>query len=179
MPTKEFIKNNKKIILIVIVLISFLLVGAWYGQKMKKSATLPPVAQQESTANAPAAPKNLYSRISFFLRSPVNGSLAIPEYWEGKYRTREEGNKISLNYINDPGLETNIFYVKYFTLKEWDNIVKAGQTKEKELARKDDLVYIYYIAEDNPYQGEHQAFFKNMTTEASQIIQSLKLFKSN
>jgi hypothetical protein len=178
MKYEFFIKRNR-LIVIGISLIVFLIIGGWYGQRTKKMASLPADLPKESAIKTPAVPKNVYSRISFFLRSPINGSLAIPESWEGKYRTKEEGNQINLDFVNDPKLETNIFYVKFYTLKEWNDIAKNGHTKERELQRKDEMVYVYHITETNPYQGDNQTYFKNMTTEASNIILSLRLFKNN
>jgi hypothetical protein len=178
MNYKFFLKRNK-IIFTATVLILFLLVGGWYGQKAKRGSLVPNDIQKENAAEKPAPPKNIYSRITFFLRSPVVGSLAIPEYWEGKYRTKEEGNQINLNYADNPNLEANIFYIKYYVQQEWEDVARAGKTKEKELQRKDGFVYVYYIAAENPYKDRDQTNFKNMTAEASQIIQSLKLFKNN
>jgi hypothetical protein len=72
------------------------------------------VKQLDSVSPPPAEPVYIgenYSRITFFNTMDSRASLAIPDYWEGKYRLEEVGQQARFYYIGDSEKTIELFTI--------------------------------------------------------------------
>ncbi len=116
------------------------------------------------------------SRLTFFLKNKIKGSLAVPEIWEGKFRTRETGNEFLLLYIGNPEQESPIISFKTYPQAEWDKI-KPEAIEEVELEVASDQVFTYKIFQENISTGAKSQEFNLMLGQLSKIIETFKTIK--
>lgn len=176
---------NKKLFFSVLAIVLFLFVytvfvrGYINEQEEKKIAKQIEVKQAENKTKKEEKLKNAkFSRITFFLVSPVRASLAVPDYIEGNYRVKEEGNKMSFLYIKDSDFISPIFYIKY---EEKDRLIlENGEKKLLDVeSKKDGKMYsfVYHIFLEDSYKGESKEGFSEIIWDIENIlIDSLKVF---
>lgn len=167
-------KNNLKLLSIILALI-IIFIGIGYFSINKKTET-----QKITDKTAPeqeikeAKKVENFSRATFFLTSPIKGSLAMPASWEGRYRMEDRGSVMNFKYIGNSEIIADLFSIKTYTKEDWEKKdVKEGVL----ILEKEGFVFIYSKATDNPYTGEASEKFLKMQNEADEIIKSFKGFK--
>lgn len=131
----------------------------------KKEAELEKIKKVEEVKRVERMTKAQYSRISFFLTSPKRVSLAIPDYLEGNYRMKEEGNKMTLLYIKSPEFVSPFFYVKYY--KKGEVKLESG---EVEVRTAGDYTFVYYAYPESSYNGPDKQQFHDALGDMEAII---------
>jgi hypothetical protein len=175
---KKTLKENTMALSLVIVLILIMIAGLWARSHTKNNTNKTDKATATAQLDVAKPKENKFSRISFFHTMPIKGSLAIPEHWEGKYRKREEGDTVYLDYIGNATTQANIMYIRSYPDEKWQTMAKTGSNIEKEANTLENYVFVYSIASQNPYKGGNADEFRKMTDEASEILKSLRLFHS-
>jgi hypothetical protein len=115
------------------------------------------------------------SRISFFNATPDRASLAIPEWWEGKYRIRESGDVVIFSYVNKTGDSLEFFIIKKypdFSWQEDDPIHKNLQ--ETKIMKKKNTDYSYYLSSVINDEKSSEKEFVQMQNELALVIQTIK-----
>lgn len=182
---KEKIFENKKLFYSLIVVVLFLLIYAVFvrgyiqTQEDEKRIAKEQVEKIKQETKKEDKIKNAkFSRITFFLTSPFRASLAVPDYLEGNYRLKEEGNKAMFLYIKNPDIPTPLFYIKYIEKNNYKE--ELGEKILKEFKSKKDgknYILIYYFYPDDSYKGEDQEGFKEILWDIENVvIESLKIF---
>jgi len=172
--------NQKNVALAVIVFI-FLASASLYARQVAREnrerinreieEALRKAQSEKEAAEKKAEPRQ-FSRLSFFLSGPVNASLAMPEDWEGKYRKKESGNRMTIMFIR-PELEIPLFAVRYYSEDEW---AKNKGAKEIEVEKEAEFIFAYETFADNPTKEEDVAAFVKMRGEVKNIMASLKVY---
>ena len=165
-------KNQRPLIILIAVLVFIMILfSIFIDNKIKKEngaylKNLPPAEETiRRSGNT--------SRVTFFHSLPAIGSLAIPEEWEGKYRTKEEGNIVTFYYIGEPEKISPIFLVEIYSEQEWKDL----KYKNKEIIKfLNNKVYVYSLNIDNPHTGRKAEEFQEMQKEVRKIIESFKVF---
>jgi len=182
---KERIFENKKLFYSLVVIVLFLLVysvfvrGYIEKQEDEKRVAKEQVEKIKQETKKEEKIKNAkFSRITFFLTGPFRASLAIPDYLEGNYRLKEEGNKAVFSYIKNPDIPTPLFYVKYVEQGNYSG--EEGEKKIKDLKSKKDgknYTVSYYLYPDNSYKGDDKEEFKEALWDIENVVvESFKAF---
>lgn len=108
-----------------------------------------------------------FSRITFFNASKHRASLAIPDFWEGKYRVREEGNTVVFLDISDPNLPSELFRISARDSKVSET--KGENPGWEEIGRVDGTVFYFQLSTAN---GKKTEGFDRMQTEAKDFMKS-------
>lgn len=114
-----------------------------------------------------------YSRISFFNNSAVHGSVKMPDYWEGKYRLIEEGNKAIFFNISNPEKQSEIFYIKIYDSGVWQE-TKENKLDEIEITEKNNKIFVYKLSTGKFGDGKENRENKKMINDILLIIASFK-----
>jgi hypothetical protein len=73
-----------------------------------------------------------YSRVNFFLAGLNKASLAIPDYWEGNYRIKEQGDTVTFYFVRGVSDEISlfsIFHKEKSEFSEGDEIIGSNSKK--------------------------------------------------
>jgi hypothetical protein len=168
-----------------ILLVLILLLGIYLRQKNSNEEIdlsgagkkIETIENKETEMNSqPSDPFLKMSRLTFFLREKLKGSIAVPEIWEGKYRTKEAGNEFLFAYIGRAELESPLFFIKTYPQAEWDKI-KEQNTQEVELAMQDGIVFTYFLYNENKHTGTKLEEFNQMLAQILRIITTFKIIK--
>jgi hypothetical protein len=131
------------IILALLIIVGFVL---YFVQKAKHKKTA-------QSAQMPIEERKIsYSRITFFNASIHRASLAIPSYWEGNYRIREEGDTVLFLDIGNPSAPKELFWISHKDLADWEK----SQSKQgwQEIGRVEKTVFLFKLStakkEDSP-----------------------------
>jgi len=169
-----FIKY-KRLLLVLFIIIIIIIVIIFFIHKNKQIYNSSEIQEINTVTNQQKSSK--FSRITFFNTMSMIGSLSIPEIWEGKYRVKEDGNKVSFLYIVNPDNVSPIFSIKFYEKNEWKDLQKKEKKFEREIKTKDDLVFVYILYPNNIYTGKEAIEFQEMSNQVKKIIESFKSFK--
>ncbi len=112
-----------------------------------------------------------FSRITFFnLNKEMRSSLAIPEDWEGRYRVKESGNKITFSYVVDPVVSYEIFSLRYVPREDW-NSNEIGST---EIIEKEKNIVYYVLGDNINISQELKNDLQLMRNDIEEIVDSFK-----
>jgi hypothetical protein len=115
--------------------------------------------------------------MTFFHKAPLIGQIKIFNDWEGKYRTKEEGNKISFIFLKtETGTEPVIFSISYYPEKDWAENKSAGS---KVLATQDNTVFVLTANSGNSLEGQEADQFRVMAGDVAAIIQTFRAIELN
>lgn len=114
-------------------------------------------------------------RMTFFHTGPVIGSIAIPEKWEGHYRLINGGTTAFFQFIDNAAMPAYIFQINYYVLPADGKF--SVSNGEKELARKNGIVFTYKKAENNPYNGKDAESFSRMLGQVDAMMLDFKAIK--
>ena len=162
------IRSSKLIAPLFIFL--FILIIAFVFSTLSKKEEGPKAVVE--TPRDPIVLSTEYSRVSFFLGQPIRASLAIPEYWEGKYRMKQSPRQVSFYYIGAPGEEIKLFDVYLFDKDNWE----LGH--DNSLVPIDSLggwTVAYTISTDEFESVHNKAEYIEMNKDIKNIIASLKI----
>jgi hypothetical protein len=109
-----------------------------------------------------------FSRISFFNANEHRASLAIPDYWEGRYRIKDSGGSVEFLNIDDPEKILPLFSIKYIVEKDLKSFSIDGWTK---LESPVDGIFIYKLSTASNDKNKE---YNKMLKESSLIIKSFK-----
>jgi hypothetical protein len=115
--------------------------------------------------------------------SPATGySVQIPAKWEGNYEVieseAEEGVKISsYDYIGDNDVKNFMFRIVAYPTPVWMRISGTGDPvlNTQPFARTNDYVFAMVRSLDNPYTGNDQTEYGNMTQKVNDVMDSFRL----
>jgi len=169
-----FIKY-KRLLFVLFIVIIIIIITIFFIHKNKQINNSSEIQEINIETNQQKSGK--FSRITFFHTASMIGSLAMPEVWEGKYRVKEDGNKVSFLYIVNPNKISPIFSIKFYKKNEWENLQGKKDKLEKEIKIKDDLVFVYILYSNNVYIDKEAIEFKEMLAQVKNIIGSFKSFK--
>lgn len=115
------------------------------------------------------------SRISFFNASADRVSLAVPEWWEGKYRLKESGDSASFSYIDKAGESQEFFIIKKYPNSSWqDNDPAHENSKESKILKKKNTDFSYYLSPDISADKAQEKEFFQMLDELKLVVQTIK-----
>ncbi len=103
-----YLKKMPKNKLILIVVLVFL-VGAIIAYSLLRTKTL---NQQSEITPSIDWSKESFSRVSFFNASRERASMEMPQAWEGKYRIKEEGNRVTFLYLQPDATTLEMFAIE-------------------------------------------------------------------
>ncbi|PLX21204.1 hypothetical protein C0584_03250 [Candidatus Parcubacteria bacterium] len=155
---------NKKTFLILII-ISLVLIAFYF---FKKDST-PEGENILSEEREQAVEIVKYSRINFFLSSPHKASLAIPDYWEGNYRVKENGNKVAFYYFEGVLNESELFSISFYPEKEYQE-----NTEDIIIGESDGIIFVFRNGENDSFDND--MYFK-MLDSVTELIKSFKISK--
>jgi hypothetical protein len=151
--------TNKKIVLIIFATLFVLSAVFFLSWTLKKPAVVEQ-AWDETQIN--------FSRVSFFNANEHRASLAIPDYWEGRYRIKDSGSSVDFFDIDDPEKALPLFSVRYINEKDLKSFLSDGWAK---LGSPAGGIFMYKLSTDaNDKNKEHNKMLK----ESSLIIKSFK-----
>ena len=108
-----------------------------------------------------------YSRVNFFLTTQNKASLAIPDYWEGNYRIKEQGNEVSFYFVRGVSDEIKLFSILY---REKDSFeINEG---EELIGYKNNLEFIFTKSENKEIDGD---IYYIITESINSVIKSFKI----
>lgn len=155
--------KNKKIIFatisfLALVLILFLL----QNKNVKNDAYLdsgPEDQKEKRIVN--------YSRINFFLSTSNKASLAMPDYWEGNYRVREQGETAIFYFVEGVESEVELFSISY---KQKDSY--EAEKNQQIIGEKGGLDFILIKAE---IQDLSSKMYQEMFSDIGGLVKSFKV----
>ena len=114
--------------------------------------------------------------VTFFHTSPLIGQLKVFSDWEGKYRVKEQGSKVSFDYIGDrTGIEPEIFSIQSFSSKEWAKIKETSGSREIKI--KDDAVFVLHKGGVGELKGKAAEEFQSMSKDVDGMMKDFKVLK--
>lgn len=145
-------KFRKKLIIAGIIIL-FFCIFLYFFKKINTEESFTQGQQEEKTTKEIFT----YSRLNFFLSSQNKASLAIPDFWEGNYRVKEQGNEVKFYFVKGATNEVELFSIKYVE-KNIDNSFSENEIigdnekynfvfKKSEIINLDDNIY-YKIVEN-------------------------------
>lgn len=149
----------KNTITLSLILISLVLIVFYFQSKSPKTDKQPtkqPIEEQKIS----------YSRITFFNASEHRASMAIPDYWEGKYRIREEGDTVVFLDISNPSDPKELFWISYRDAKNWNQQQNPDWLK---VGQVDKTIFVYKLS--TAQAGSSSEFLK-MQKEVAGIFSS-------
>lgn len=108
----------------------------------------------------------IFSRMNFFLTKEYKASINIPNYWEGNYRAKEQGNIFSIVYLKE-GIESES--VLSIEMKDRDGY----KASENEKILFENEKYVYIIINNNNVLDD--AFYKKMEEDVETVLKSFKV----
>jgi hypothetical protein len=168
-------KLNKKIIIggLIFLVISFVFLFIF-----NKENTELVVKNEETKIREKAIieldPQKM-SRISFFNSSKDRVSLAIPEWWEGKYRINEIGDSVVFVYIDSFGKSQILFVIKKYLDDIWEEDNDAGRNiNEVKFLKKQNIVSSYFLSTDDDSNSYFEKDYRQMKNEIKLVIKTIK-----
>lgn len=170
MSLEKYFKKHKNINsrqkIILACLIFFVSVLSWFIflRKDEQAIVEKPKIKIERKKNFQ------YSRPTFFSTPSARISVAIPDYWEGKYRYIERGNKIEFLYINNiiepEPLMSIYFYEKKNVPQDVYGAIKFFD--------KNNFIYYYKLSTTVSSKLDTDRDFLLMKSDLSDILKSIK-----
>jgi len=113
--------------------------------------------------------------VTFFHSAPLIGQMKIFNDWEGKYRMKDEGSKVSFYYIGDPGDEREMFSIAYFHNQDWETALSQGQPALNKINEKEGIVFAYQVYELNDPADEAEDRMRNDMDFVISTFKAIKL----
>ncbi len=155
-------KTTKKIfvlsIILVLIIVVFLIFKDRTDKKSESDLNFEENSQKEIIT---------YSRINFFLSSSNKASMSIPNYWEGNYRIKEEGNEVVFYYLDKKRNAIELFKI-FYTQKDID----FSEGGVELVAENDD--YIFYLLRSDYLNLEEDLYYR-MIDDINDTIKSFKI----
>lgn len=114
------------------------------------------------------------SRITLFNSDQDRISLAIPEWWEGKYRLKEAGSEAIFSYIDKEGASTGLFTIKKYVPDDWGVTSRENRPAEEAVLQKSDYVYTYFLSTVKQADDVSDKEYGQMLSEVELVIKTLK-----
>lgn len=165
-------KFTGRVKFILIFFIIFLLLFTWLMAKQEEKRRQAEIDSRDNRLIKDQPVKTLpnFSRISFFNTQIIKVSLAIPDYWEGLYRVREEGRVLKIFYIGQAPVEDLLFSVKLLNIDK--DIIPNDAW---EIYNNGEDVLVYYLSTDRDEKKQTSQEYKNMSNDVFNIIESIKI----
>lgn len=102
--------------------------------------------------------------------------MAIPDYWEGRYRAKEEGGAANFYFIGDTSAPVMIFSILRFTPEEFGRALKE-RTGERmlEIMTMEDAVFVFDKAAADQ-KASINTEYDRMFDDAEGVAGSLRCF---
>ncbi len=153
-------QKNRKIIFFTICLLLLSAIIFFLSLTFKKPAAVEP-AWDETQIN--------FSRVSFFNANEHRASLAIPDFWEGRYRIKDSGGSVEFFNIDDPEKVLPLFMIKYVGAESLKSFLKDGWSK---LESPENGIFIFKLSTASNNKNQE---YNKMLNESSLIIKSFKV----
>ncbi len=165
--------NKKTIISLLIFVVIFYFFIFLFNNKSIEQKVKSEETQVREKAIVELDP-NKMSRITFFNTSKDRVSLAIPEWWEGKYRLKEEGNVARFGYIDVLGKYNKLFVIKKYPDYSWEEGDNQRNGREEKILKKQNTVYTYFLSTEKHESELQTKEYLEMQGEVKLIIRTIK-----
>lgn len=167
--------RRRQVVAISIVMAALLLSFFIFSHKKE----LKDVKESDSVARQEKLPPK-FSRITFFHTVKPICTLAIPDYWEGRYRLQDNNGIARFLYIQEVG-NPELFYVKRYgkNKDEYPHFTGDGWSddkNERRIEESKDNIYVVGLSTGNVDKLVHEEGFEKMTTDLDEILKSFKCF---
>ena len=96
--------------------------------------------------------------------------LYVPEEWWGIFEMRQDTEDTFLfNYIGNPNMKKEVFRVNAYPEHVWKEKQANGDPGVEFFSLRG-VMFVYYIAQDNPFEGEEAEVFQSMIEDVPEII---------
>ncbi|MEW5805381.1 MAG: hypothetical protein AB1721_01470 [Patescibacteria group bacterium] len=107
---------------------------------------------------------------------PVYGYLIyLPLDWQGRYLVQETEDGVSFLYNSESATKHELFSIMVYDWQEWQTIKQSQFYHGRELAQKNNLVFVLTQTSGNSYSGREAEEFQAMASQISRVIDSFEL----
>ncbi|MCK5537799.1 MAG: hypothetical protein KAI79_13310 [Bacteroidales bacterium] len=153
----------KKITTILFLGVILILCSFYFVDKKNSKIKFIPIIQE----NKEVKKEITYSRVNFFLNSSNKASLAMPDYWEGNYRKKEEGNKVTFYFVRGVSDEVDLFSILF----REKGLVRDNAEQEF-IGQNDNFDFIFKKSEI--FNLDDNVYYR-MTEDINNLIKSFKV----
>ncbi len=177
-------RDRIRIIFIALVLI---MLGASVYFRIRFDRTGINMKKTAKDANSALASANAIRKISgrdqrrtsiatFFLSSPLIGSVEIFESWQGKYKFEEKSDTAKFMYAGRQGEQAMLFSVRSMPAEEW-KAIKGKDTGLSFITEAERRVFAYSAIKADSPELKKNSELKKMAEDIPSIIKTFRYFK--
>lgn len=108
-----------------------------------------------------------------------NVSLTVPDSWVGRFETRNIGNVLYFDYLNDNGTKAQLFSVEALSEAQYWKMSGAYPNSHTNLVNRGDTLFVYHLPIDAYYSGLDEATFDMLSADVPAIVASFSATEAN